>query len=438
MASTVPQTISDNLRAPLLRQDVANLTDGDLVERFLAERDESAFAALIHRHGPMVLGVCRRILRNDADAEDAFQSTFLVLVRKAGSIRPRSMVGNWLYGVAHNTALKARSMNTKRLEKEREAAARPQSEWAGPTWLRLQPLLDQELNALPDKYRAAIVLCDLEGKPLKDVARQLGCPIGTIGTRVARGRVLLGRRLSRHGLVLSTSALALLLSQNVATASVPAALVTSTTKAAAAYMTGSATISGVIPTTVANLTLAVLKSMLVDRIKIALAVFLMCSLIAAGGVSLAQQAQSSERRARANSTRTVTELQGTWVIVSMEHAGKPVPQSTLKEFGDWVFDSDKFRVTTSKKSGGTFRTEPTTDPKEIDLITAFIGTEIDDGPRTRHGIYKLDGDTMTICLAGPISNPSDRPRQFASLGGPHWTSLFVFHRLIVQKQQCGS
>src|SRR5262249_39553350 len=147
---------------------------------------------------PMVLGVCRRVLRNEADAEDAFQATFLVLVKKAASIRPRGMVGNWLYGVAHTTALKARAMRTRRLAKEREAAARPKPEAAAGAWEQLHGLLDQELKALPDKYRAAIVLCDLEGKSVKEAAQQLGCPPGTIGSRLARGRRLLSRRLARR------------------------------------------------------------------------------------------------------------------------------------------------------------------------------------------------------------------------------------------------
>src|SRR6516225_8053008 len=120
-ATGMPRT----LRRALLALDRTSLTDGQLLDRYLASREEAAFEALLRRHGPMVLGVCRRVLRNAADAEDAFQTTFLVLVRKAATIRPRGLVGNWLYGVAHTTALKARAMSTKRLAKEREAAARP-------------------------------------------------------------------------------------------------------------------------------------------------------------------------------------------------------------------------------------------------------------------------------------------------------------------------
>src|SRR5262245_60033514 len=123
MAATRLGIALDHLRRSLDRHDEAGATDGEMLECFITHRDEAAFKTLLRRHGPMVLGVCRRVLGNHADAEDAFQATFLVLVRKAASIRPRDMVGNWLYGVAHTTALKARAMNSRRLAKEREAAA---------------------------------------------------------------------------------------------------------------------------------------------------------------------------------------------------------------------------------------------------------------------------------------------------------------------------
>src|SRR5262249_16707348 len=119
MATTALGFVLHRLRRSLLRQDERVVSDADLLRSFLSGRDEAAFEALLRRHGPMVLGVCRRVLRNEADAEDAFQATFLVLVRKAATIRPRGMVGNWLYGVAHTTALKARAMRTRRLAKER-------------------------------------------------------------------------------------------------------------------------------------------------------------------------------------------------------------------------------------------------------------------------------------------------------------------------------
>ncbi len=132
----------------------AEIGDGELLERFIAHRDNAAFEMLVRRHGPMVLGVCRRVLGNEADAEDAFQAAFLVLVRKATSIIPRARVGNWLHGVAHKTALKARAMNNRRRIKEREAAEAHGRDAATDTEEPLLSILDRELNALPEKYRA--------------------------------------------------------------------------------------------------------------------------------------------------------------------------------------------------------------------------------------------------------------------------------------------
>src|SRR5438552_5423681 len=165
MATSRISGVIEHLRRAVLLQDGAGLTDGQLLEHFISRRDEAALAALVRRHGPMVWGVCRRILRNYHDAEDAFQATFLVLVRKAAFVLPREMVANWLYGVARQTALKARAAIARRAGWERQAATMPEP--AGreqDLWRDLQPLLDEELSHLPDKYRAVLVLCDLEGK----------------------------------------------------------------------------------------------------------------------------------------------------------------------------------------------------------------------------------------------------------------------------------
>ena len=152
-------------RASLLREQ--GPTDSQLLECFAQSRDEGAFEALVYRHGPMVLGVCRRILRNNHDAEDAFQATFLVLASRARTVKPRHMLVGWLYGVACNTALKLRGRVARRRVKEREAAAMPRPDPPSDAWLHLEPLLDLEVRGLPDKYRVPIVLCDLEGKTRK-------------------------------------------------------------------------------------------------------------------------------------------------------------------------------------------------------------------------------------------------------------------------------
>src|SRR5262249_48577907 len=157
-------------------------------------REETAFAALVRRHGPMVWGVCRRVLPSYHDAEDAFQATFLVLVRKAASVMPREKVANWLYGVAYQTALKAPAVAARRGARERQLTPFPEPALPEPERRpELGPLLDQELTRLPDLYRVPVVLCDLEGLTYREAARQLGCPEGTLAARLARARALLAK-----------------------------------------------------------------------------------------------------------------------------------------------------------------------------------------------------------------------------------------------------
>jgi RNA polymerase sigma factor (sigma-70 family) len=160
-------------------------SDGQLLDRFVARREGAVFEAIVHRHGPMVWGVCRRVLRDHHDAEDAFQATFLVLARKAASVMPREKVGNWLYGVACQTAMKARVTKAKRRGRESQAPDVPEPEAVREGPLHdLLPELDRELSRLPEKYRVPIVLCELEGKTHREAAEQLGWPIGTVSGRL--------------------------------------------------------------------------------------------------------------------------------------------------------------------------------------------------------------------------------------------------------------
>jgi RNA polymerase sigma factor (sigma-70 family) len=206
--------------------DLAEAADGALLQRFVLGHDEAAFAQLVRRHGPMVLGVGRRVLGNPEDAEDVFQATFLLLARKAATIRKRDSVGSFLHGVAHRLALKARARRQSRWTHERQTPVRPTAAKpdSAAAWRELQGLLDESLRAVPAKYRAALVLCYLEGHSHEEASRRLGCSVGTFGSRLARGRKLLQRQLSRRGLGLPAGALAAVLAANTATAAVPAAL----------------------------------------------------------------------------------------------------------------------------------------------------------------------------------------------------------------------
>jgi RNA polymerase sigma factor (sigma-70 family) len=263
------------------------MTDGQLLECYLAHREEAAFEALVRRHGPMVLGVCHRVLQNSDDAEDAFQATFLVLVRKMMSFRERATVGNWLYGVAYHTALKARAVAAKRRAKERQVGVQPRRESLTKDNLEdLQALLDQQLNRLADKHREAVVLCDLEGKTRREAARQLGIPEGTLSGRLTTARRLVAVRLTRHGLPLSLGILAVALP--AASACVSDSLVDVTVRTAALRAAGQAGV-GVITANVAALARGVLQTMLLSRIKTVAVVLLVVGAVGLGIGMLTQK-----------------------------------------------------------------------------------------------------------------------------------------------------
>jgi RNA polymerase sigma factor (sigma-70 family) len=254
------------LRRAVLPRSAAEQTDGQLLEGFVRCREGAALEILIRRHGPMVWGVCRRLLSHH-DAEDAFQATFLVLVRKAASVVPRELVANWLYGVAHQTARKARATAAKKRARERQVHDVPEPEAAGEDrGPDLRALLDRELSRLPDKYRVPIILCDLEGKTRKEAARQLGWPEGTVASRQARARALLAKRLARHGLSLSAGSLPSALAQG-ASACVPPAVVSDTIQAATLLAASPASAAAVISAEVAALCDGVLTMMWWNKIK---------------------------------------------------------------------------------------------------------------------------------------------------------------------------
>jgi RNA polymerase sigma factor (sigma-70 family) len=279
------------VRTSTLLREGAGWSDGQLLASFIEDRDEAAFGALVRLHGPMVWGVCRRVLDRQHDAEDAFQATFLVLLRKAASIVPREMVGNWLYGVAYRTALKARTIAAKRRGRETKMRGIPEPE-AVPEDLRndLQPLLDQELSRLPDKYRVPIVLCDLEGKTQREAAKQVGVPDGTLSARLFRARSMLAKRLTRHGLSVSAAALGTVMSECAVKAAVPTAVVSSTIKAASLLTAGQTVASGIVSPAVAALSDWVIKMMLLNKLTKLTVVALLAMLAFGEGLHLRNMA----------------------------------------------------------------------------------------------------------------------------------------------------
>ncbi|HYV36173.1 MAG TPA: RNA polymerase sigma factor [Gemmataceae bacterium] len=280
MATSRLSEVVQHLRKVVLLRDGGGLSDGQLLESFVAHRDEDAFAALVRRHAPMVWGVCRRILHSHHQAEDAFQATFLVLVRKAASVVPREMVANWLYGVAYQTAFKARAMAAKRGARERQVMHMPEPKVAEHhLWNDMQHLLDQELSRLPEKYRMPVVLCELEGKTRKEAAKQMGVPEGTVASRLARGRTMLAHRLARQGIAVTAASLTATLTQN-AIAAAPSTLVSSTIKAASLLAAGQVA-TGAISAKAVFLTEGVIKAMLLSKLKIATAALLTAAIVGA-------------------------------------------------------------------------------------------------------------------------------------------------------------
>src|SRR5437899_2630922 len=210
--------------------------DGLLLHRFATVREEAAFAALVQRHGSMVLGVCRRVLRHHQDAEDAFQATFLVLAKRAGAVGRPEHLANWLYGVALRTALEAKTRRARRLFKEKQAVNAASVEpGADAAWAEVRQVLDDEIGRLPTRYRLPFVLCYLEGKTNDEAARLLGCPPGTVYSRLAWARDRLRHRLGGRGLALSAGGFVTLLSHDACSAAVPSPLAAATVKAALAF-----------------------------------------------------------------------------------------------------------------------------------------------------------------------------------------------------------
>ncbi len=273
---------------PHLRRALAGAAaapgDAQLLEGFLARPDGEAFAALVRRHGPMVLAVCRRILRDPHDAEDAFQATFLVLLRKARSVARPEHLANWLYGVACRTALKARGNLSRRRLREQPLLDVPNEKGVAElVWLDVRPIIDEELSRLPDKLRLPVVLCCLEGRSRREAARLLGWPEGTLSTRLHEARQVLRRRLPRRGLALSAAAVVAALSQGAAPAAVPAAL-------AASIVKGTNTANA------AALALGVLRTMWLSKVNVVGALALLTTLTATGvvGVALCNPATAQE------------------------------------------------------------------------------------------------------------------------------------------------
>jgi RNA polymerase sigma factor (sigma-70 family) len=277
MPANAGRDVSHLLRQLALREG-DTLTDGVLLAAFVQRRDENALTALVHRHGGMVWGVCRRLLGDGHDAEDAFQATFLVLVRKAAGLRNPDRVACWLYGVARQTAVRMRALRARQGSREKQVPTLPERASPDPEpGSDLAPILDEELSRLPDKYRAVLILCDLQEKPRGEVARQLGCPEGTVAGRLARARALLADRLTRRGVTTPPG--------SVVVMPAPPALIPATVQVV---------LTGAPSATVVLLTQGVLNAMFLKPLKVGLAIVLSLALCSTGGLLVYSSGQSPQ------------------------------------------------------------------------------------------------------------------------------------------------
>jgi RNA polymerase sigma factor (sigma-70 family) len=273
-------TVLGYLRQLAATRDAQERTDGQLLHAFATWNDQAAFAALVHRHGPMVLGVCRHLLRHEQDAEDAFQATFLVLARQAASIRKKDVLASWLHGVAYRTALKTKRDAARRRARERRTTAPPPSDpsW-DVAWQEVQALLEEEIHRLPARYRDPFVLCCLEGWSRAEAARMLGLKEATVWTQLARARQRLRQRLAQRGITLPAVLGAVALSPGAGTSAVPAPLAQLTVRAALAYAAGQ---TAAVPMQVVALAKGVSQAMLLTQFKFTTLVVLALSVTLAG------------------------------------------------------------------------------------------------------------------------------------------------------------
>jgi RNA polymerase sigma factor (sigma-70 family) len=341
-------------------------SDEELLDQFLAGANEDAFAALVRRHGAMVLGVCLRLLHHRQDAEDAFQATFLTLVRKGRLIRHRGALSSWLYRVAFRAALRLKT----KADKLRTDALTEVAVDADPTeelgWRELRPVLDTEVNRLPAKYRAPIVLCYLEGKTYEEAAGQLGCPKGTIAIRLLRGKVLLKNRLARRGLALSAGLVAGNAALAQALASVPMALQTVTAAAGVAVAAGT-TVSAATSVAVASLVRAVTHEIWVKKLQTAAVMFVGLTLTGVGIGSFAP-ARNPNRSTEVVMTTRVPPAPVTQVAKaeppppapSLQQEQPPKPAEPVPSKAVMKADGSRSIVVIDCSPGGTFSDEDAT------------------------------------------------------------------------------
>jgi RNA polymerase sigma factor (sigma-70 family) len=447
-------TVLRLIRKTIGTAEIHPVPDGDLLQRFVCDRDEAAFETLLHRHARLVWHVCRSLLRETHAAEDAFQATFLILVRKAGSISRPELLGNWLYGVAQRVAQRARALQSRHHTHQglEAVAARTVEAEAD-----LHGRVHEELQRLPAKYRAPLVLCYLEGRTNEEAARHLQWPVGTLKVRLMRGREMLRSRLTRRGAALTAGAVTSLLTVGAASA-VPSSLFLTAFRAGLAVATGRASASGAVSADAIALSEGVLRMMSATRLKLAAALLLAVSVLTVGAGLLAQsppdgqgapqtaapqtaappRAEAPEDKPDDTASSDRLQINGVWALVTRESGGKketPTDEEVKKGDGRLTISGGRFTLMENGGSrDGTFKINPDRSPRQIDLGLAAEPDEIP-GVVLR-GIYTLDKDRLTICYNNPARDfGMPRPDDFTTREASKFPTVVVYQRVSKGDQQ---
>lgn len=424
---------------------VREASDSHLLQRFVAAKDDLAFEGLVHRHGPMVLEVCQRVLSSPHDVEDAFQATFLVLVQKACSVRKQESIAAWLFGVAHKVAARLRQKAASRrlhhgplvetIPADAARAERDETAWK----------IHEALDRLPEKFRAPLVLCYLEGKTQEETAKELGWTAGMVKGRLERGRNKLRARLAKTGVTLSATALAAALAAEATAALVPAALVHSTLQVSLLGTAAKTATAGGVSAQVFTLTKEVTKAMFLTKLQMVTVTFLAVGIIGAGVagatyvlgkggddtavVTTAKDALAGDDNAPDKGKTDQERIQGIWIVVSFktwDAKGKEVKGEQFDKLTQLINEKKLKVVFTGEKltfSGGpevdsfNYKLDPSTKPKTIDTAA---------DKETRKGIYMLDGKELRLCFESrkfqrsfpedkePKAMPGARPKDFTN------------------------
>jgi RNA polymerase sigma factor (sigma-70 family) len=377
----------------------------------------------------MVLGVCRRLIQDPHEADDAFQATFLIFLQKARSLRDPASLGNWLYGVAYRVARRARTVAARWRASERQvpemAAADPPPD---AVWKELRPILDEELSQLPQKYQAPVILCYLEGKTYTEAAHILGWAEGTVSGRLARARDRLRNRLALRGLALSSAIWPVLLSQN-GTHIVSPTLAATIKKGALAVLSGRSA-TAAFSAKVMALAHGTLKAILLSQVKVVLLVLVPTCVLGGAAVMVDRWMHADQARGLVSSFHALKDrfhrhlgnLHGTWDLISLEKEGRPVSNDEVAQRKlVWIIEADHIvmRSATGERTAG-YELAPSANPGRIDLIF----TSDPEKEQTLRGIYRRTNGTLQVCYdpKGEI-----QPKQFETAVGSS-AVLMVFKK----------